>query len=181
MIPPCLCRNLSASLSADRQAKDRQAADRKEQPEMGSMPIEFAKTALAPAALPHTMSRSCAINVGGAVASRALLGLQTAICDRSVKRKSRSGSTIGFYRCGEIQLPRHRGHGASAAETLGIELCQIHKGALPIRSRIGYDRSCYGNENGIHLTGLGWRSVLSGPATCARPSVRSTGSTVPEC
>ena len=58
---------------------------------MGSMPIEFAKTALAPAALPHTMSRSCAINVGGAVASRALLGLQTAICDRSVNEEVKIG------------------------------------------------------------------------------------------
>ncbi len=40
MIPPCLCRNLSASLSADRQAKDRQAADRNEQPEIGFLSQE---------------------------------------------------------------------------------------------------------------------------------------------
>jgi len=41
MIPSCLCWNLSASLSADRQAKDRQAADSKEQLQMRSMPLEF--------------------------------------------------------------------------------------------------------------------------------------------
>ena len=48
MIPPCLCRNLSASLSADRQAKDRQAADRKEQPGARSRALEFTGIRRAP-------------------------------------------------------------------------------------------------------------------------------------
>jgi len=97
IISPCLCQHLSASACAcvprwgGRQVRtqtgrdrDRQAADRKEQPEIRPMSLEFTGIELPSAALRHTMLRGCTIIIVSC-SEESRCRLRTTVAERSLR------------------------------------------------------------------------------------------------